>query len=358
MTTYPMYSSPETVARDRRRLPRLIRCSGPFLEAHTTLPDVLELGEPGVRRGCGRPSYSLRGLPGATGKIRRVDLRKRAVDELGGTVTDLGTDSEVRALLPPSLRLERPGTDGAVAVLRLARAAKRNALDDATVLGIEAFFANPPSGVRAVVLAADGRAFLRRARSRRADRAGRVRRSRTLPMMWHRAFERVERGRVPVIAVLKGAVIGGGLELACAAHVRVAEPSAFYALPEGQRGIFVGGGASVRLPRLIGAHRMADMMLTGRVLDADEGHVLGITQYRADMGQGFALAMELARKVAANSPVTNFAVLQALPRIAEANPAEGYLMESLMAAVATGSAEAQERMQAFLEGRAGKVGRG
>ena len=66
-------------------------------------------------------------------------------------------------------------------------------------------------------------------------------------------------------------MIGGGLELAAAAHIRVAEPSAYYALPEGQRGIFVGGGGSVRLPRLIGVARMADMMLTGRVYRAEEG---------------------------------------------------------------------------------------
>ena len=88
--------------------------------------------------------------------------------------------------------------------------------------------------------------------------------------MWHRAFDHLQFGRVPVVAVLHGAVVGGGLELACAAHVRVAETSTFYALPEGQRGIFVGGGASVRVPRLIGAHRMADMMLTGRVYSAEE----------------------------------------------------------------------------------------
>jgi enoyl-CoA hydratase/carnithine racemase len=264
------------------------------------------------------------------------------------------TETDVKALLPPSLRLERPGPDG-VAVLRLARPAKRNALDDPTVLGIEAFFATPPPDVRAVVLAGEGDHFsagLDLSELTDRDAFGGLEHS----MMWHRAFERVERGRVPVIAVLKGAVIGGGLELACAAHIRVAEPSAFYALPEGQRGLFVGGGASVRLPRLIGAHRMADMMLTGRVLDAGEGHALGVTQYLAEPGQGLALALDLARKVAANSPVTTFAVLQALPRIAEANPAEGYLMESLMAAVASGSAEAKERVQAFLDGRAGKVG--
>ena len=87
--------------------------------------------------------------------------------------------------------------------------------------------------------------------------------------MWHRVFDRIQYSRVPVIAALKGAVIGGGLELACAAHIRVAEPSAYFALPEGQRGIFVGGGGSVRLPRLIGVARMTDMMLTGPGLFGD-----------------------------------------------------------------------------------------
>ena len=88
---------------------------------------------------------------------------------------------------------------------------------------------------------------------------------------WHRAFELIEGGRVPVIAVLHGAVIGGGLELAAACHIRIAEPSAYYALPEGQRGLFVGGGGSVRVPRLIGTARMLDMMLTGRTYGAEEG---------------------------------------------------------------------------------------
>ena len=157
--------------------------------------------------------------------------------------------------------------------------------------------------------------------------------------------------------MLKGAVIGGGLELASATHLRVAEPSTFYALPEGQHGLFVGGGGSVRVPRLIGAHRMADMMLTGRVVDAEEGQALGLSHYLVGPGEGLAKALELATKIATNSPVTNFAVLQALPRIAEANPAEGYLLESLMAALAGSSEQAQERMQAFLQGRGGKVQR-
>ena len=257
-------------------------------------------------------------------------------------------------LLPPSLKVER---HGAVVVLRLSRAAKRNALDDRTVLGIEGFFTTPPDWVKAVVLDAEGEHFcagldLSELTERTAFES--LEHSR----MWHRAFERMEHGRLPVVAALKGAVIGGGLELASAAHLRVAEPSTFYALPEGQHGLFVGGGGSVRVPRLIGTHRMADMMLTGRVLDAQQGQALGLSHYLAEAGRGLPQALELAIKVAANSPVTNFAVLQALPRIAQSSPTEGYLMESLVAALASSSEQAQERMQAFLHGRGGKVQRG
>jgi (methylthio)acryloyl-CoA hydratase len=265
-----------------------------------------------------------------------------------------GRSSEpIGVLLPPSLQLERHDE---VAVLRLSRAAKRNALDQRTVLGIEAFFSAPPSWVKAVVLDADGPHFsagLDLSELTRRDTFEGLEHSRE----WHRAFERVERGRLPVVSVLKGAVIGGGLELASSTHLRVAEPSAFYALPEGQHGLFVGGGGSVRIPRLIGAHRMTDMMLTGRVLDAEEGQAAGLSHYLVGAGEGLAHAVALGRKIAQNSPVTNFAVLQALPRIAESGRDEGYLMESLVAALAGSSEQAQERMNAFLEGRGGKVQR-
>jgi enoyl-CoA hydratase/carnithine racemase len=173
--------------------------------------------------------------------------------------------------------------------------------------------------------------------------------------MWHRVFERIEDGPVPVVAALKGAVVGGGLELAAAAHIRVAERSTFYALPEGQRGLFVGGGAAVRVPRLIGVSRMVDMMLTGRRYDAEEGVAVGLSQYVVEDGSGLERALELADRIAGNAPQTNFAVISALPRIAEANPREGYLMESLMAAINQGTDDAKLRIHEFLDGRGSKV---
>ena len=163
---------------------------------------------------------------------------------------------------------------------------------------------------------------------------------------------------MPVVAVLHGAVVGGGLELAAAAHVRVAERSAYYALPEGSRGIYVGGGGSVRLPRLIGVSRMMDMMLTGRTYSAEEGQAMGLSTYLVEPGTGFAKGIELAARIAANTPLTNFAVMHALPRIAEMRSGGGYAVEALMSAIAQADGEAKARLKDFLEKRAPKVTRG
>ncbi|GAA3208228.1 crotonase/enoyl-CoA hydratase family protein [Actinocorallia longicatena] len=247
-------------------------------------------------------------------------------------------------------------TRGRVAVLRLSRPEKRNALNTETILELERFFGSPPEGIGAVVLAGEGAHFcagLDLSDLRERPTWDAVLHSRR----WHRTFDLIESGPLPVVAALHGAVIGGGLELAAAAHLRVAEESAYYALPEGRRGLFVGGGGSVRLPRLIGAHRMTDMMLTGRVLDAAEGHAASLSHYLVGDGEALDKAVELAGRAAENASVSTFAVLHALPRIAQAAPEQGYLMESLMSAVAAGGEDAQERMRAFLEGRAAKVTR-
>jgi enoyl-CoA hydratase/carnithine racemase len=152
-------------------------------------------------------------------------------------------------------------------------------------------------------------------------------------------------------------VVGGGLELAAACHIRVADDTTFYALPEGSRGIFVGGGGSVRIPRLVGVARMTDMMMTGRVYNAQDGERAGFAQYLVPAGQGLAKAIEIAERVAQNAPLTNYALMHALPRIADQPADQGYLTEALMSAIVQSAPEAKERVRAFLEGRANKVAR-
>lgn len=255
--------------------------------------------------------------------------------------------------LPPSLKARRLGDIG---ILSLARAEKRNALDEQTILGIELYFSNLASDIKAVVLSAEGENFsagldLGELTERGLDEG--IEHSR----IWHRAFDRIQFGKVPVVAVLHGAVIGGGMELAAATHVRVAERSAFYALPEGSRGIFLGGGGAVRLPRLIGVNRVMDMMLTGRTCSAEEGQAIGLSTYLVEPGQGLAKGLELAKRIAANTPMTNYAVTHILPRIAESDPASGFALEALMASISQADAEAKARLTAFLEKRAPKVKR-
>lgn len=246
--------------------------------------------------------------------------------------------------------------DGDVLLVGLNRPAKRNAINDATIAALDACFSALPDGIGAVVLHGIGPTF-----SAGLDLSEISDRDVTAGLFhsraWHRCFEKIEFGQVPVVAALRGAVIGGGLELAAAAQIRVAEPSAFYALPEGQRGIFVGGGGSVRLPRLIGVARMADMMLTGRSYTAAEGVQLGFSQYLVGEDEALPHALQLAHRICGNAPLTNFAVIQALPRIADADPRVGFLMESLVSAVAQGDREAKGRVRAFLDKRANKVAR-
>jgi enoyl-CoA hydratase/carnithine racemase len=276
-----------------------------------------------------------------------VDARHEAGHDAGDSCLSKRPD------LPASLAAEQQGP---VTILRLNRPRKRNALDDDMVAGIDAFFGGLPESTAAVVVCGEGEHFsagLDLSELKERD----IREGIAHSGRWHRAFDKIQYGRVPVVAVLHGAVVGGGLELAAAAHVRVAERSAYYALPEGSRGIYVGGGGSVRLPRLIGVARMMDMMLTGRTYSAEDGLAIGLSTYLVDPGKGLAKGVELARRIAANTALTNFAIMHALPRIAEMAPGSGFAMESLISSIAQADPEAKSRLKDFLEKRGPKVTR-
>jgi enoyl-CoA hydratase/carnithine racemase len=242
----------------------------------------------------------------------------------------------------------------AVALVRLTRPLKRNALNDGLIADLQQAFDHMPSSIRAAVLHGEGDHFcagLDLSELQERDAGQGMMHSRT----WHRALDAMQFGTVPVIAALHGAVVGGGLELASACHIRVADESAFYALPEGTRGIFVGGSGAVRIPKLIGVARMTDMMMTGRVYNATDGERLGFAQYLVPTGSALDKALELAQRVATNAPLTNYALMHALPRIAEQSADHGLFTESMISAITQAAPEAKQRVRDFLEGRAAKV---
>ncbi|HOB66889.1 crotonase/enoyl-CoA hydratase family protein [Ottowia sp.] len=250
------------------------------------------------------------------------------------------------------LSVEITGKNKEIAIVRLTRGKKRNALSDGLILAIRDAFQNLPASVRAAVLDGEGEHFcagLDLSELKERDAGEGVHHSR----LWHAALDALQYGPVPVVASLHGAVVGGGLELASAAHIRVADSTTFYALPEGSRGIFVGGGGSVRIPKLVGVARMMDMMLTGRVYNAEDGERLGFAQYLVAEGQAFDRALELATRIATNAPLTNYALMHALPRIAEQPADHGFMTEALISAIAQAAPEAKQRVRDFLEGKAG-----
>jgi enoyl-CoA hydratase/carnithine racemase len=244
---------------------------------------------------------------------------------------------------------------GEILMVKLCRPEKRNAVNDEMLQTLEKVFSTVPSEVKCAVLYGDGKHFsagLDLSELKETDVMEGLYHSR----MWHNALDRLQFGKIPIVAVVHGACVGGGLELASACHIRVAEASTFYALPEGQRGIFVGGSASVRIPKLIGMARMADMMFTGRVITAEEGNIIGLSQYLVPDGKGVEKGIELATKICSNTITTNYGLMHVLPRIVDASQDQALMMESLIAAISQTSAESKERLTDFLKGKAKRVG--
>lgn len=245
--------------------------------------------------------------------------------------------------------------DDGIVTVTLNRADKRNALNAATIEElIDIFTTLPRAGARAVVLRAEGTHFcagLDLVEHHREDR--RPEDFMHICLRWHEAFNKMEYGGVPVIAALKGAVVGGGLELASSAHIRVADASTYFALPEGQRGLFTGGGATIRVADLVGKARMIDMMLTGRVYQGEEAIAVGLAQYLVDDSE--ARAYEIARAAASNPPLSNFAICSAISHMQNMSALDAAYAESVVAGIVNTQPASRARLAAFADKSAARV---
>lgn len=241
--------------------------------------------------------------------------------------------------------------DGMIATVRMDRPGKRNAMCDELVEALNTFYSDPPEGVRVVILTGTEGHYcsgldLSEHVHREAEEG--LYHSRN----WHEVMEQIQFGGLITVSAMFGAVIGGGLELAASTHVRIAEPSTIFQLSEGRRGIFVGGGATARVGRLLGADRMTEMMLTGRKYGADEGLSLGLAHYSVGEGEAMALALNLAGKISRNAPLSNYLIVQSIARINDMSRTDGLFTESLAAALSQTTPDAAEGLRAFLEKRA------
>lgn len=230
--------------------------------------------------------------------------------------------------------------------VQLARPEKSNAIHHSLLDELDDAFTRKPASAKAALIHGAGKHFcagmdlVENATRSAVDAMKSSRR-------WHQVFDRIQFCGIPIVALLHGAVIGGGLELALACHVRVATTTAWYQLPEAQRGLFVGGGASVRASRVIGADRMVALMLTGAIYEAEMGYRLGLSHFLVSDIDGMPYARELVRRISENDPLSNLFAMTAIPHINDMPRDAGLFTEALVVAVTQTGNDANKRLAMF-----------
>lgn len=245
-----------------------------------------------------------------------------------------------------SVRVRRPGPG--IAVVLIDRPQARNALDVETVaaLGRSLVALDAEPDMRAIVLAGEGGHL-----SAGSDIKEMVRRGLACLRDPARVegWARIEAVSCPLLAAVDGVALGAGLELALLADVVLAGPAARFGLPELKLGVIPGDGGSQRLPRLIGAARTLRMILTGDIIDAAEAVRIGLAE-PAPQG-ALTAALEMAGRIAANSPVAARLAKEAVRKGLEAPLAAALALEARTLERLFGKPDQIEGMAAFLDKR-------
>ncbi|MBP8792784.1 MAG: enoyl-CoA hydratase/isomerase family protein [Lutibacter sp.] len=163
-------------------------------------------------------------------------------------------------------------------------------------------------------------------------------------------FDFVQNLGTPVIAAINGFALGGGLELAMAAHFRVASSNAKMGLPEVSLGVIPGYGGTQRLPQLVGKGKAMEMIMTGAMISAEEAKQWGLVNYVVPQGELLDLCESLAAKISKNSSVAISKAIKAV-NANFTNCVNGYSVEIEQFGLSFGSDDFEEGTTAFLEKR-------
>jgi enoyl-CoA hydratase len=227
-------------------------------------------------------------------------------------------------------------------VATLDRPEVRNAIDRETTDALHAVCAELEAEPRILIITGAGGVFASGAdiaelRERGADEARQG--------INAHAFIRIHALPMPVIAAIDGWALGGGAELAYAADIRIGTPGARFGNPETGLGIMAAAGAAWRLPEIVGEARAAELLLTGRIIDADEALAIGVVSALHPSDALLAAAHAIADRIAANDPRATQLTKQALAAPRDQHPA----FELEAQAELFESPEKHRRMTEFLE---------
>jgi enoyl-CoA hydratase len=241
---------------------------------------------------------------------------------------------------------------GSSAIIRLNRESKLNALNraifDTLTVCLEEVANDPSCSV--AILTGTGRAFCAGADIGEYWK-GDLGAFREFQRRGRQLHDQIEKNPKPVIAAVNGFAFGGGFELALVCDLIVANERAQFGLPEPTLGLVPGGGGTQRLPRIVGANRAKEILLTGRRLNAHEAYEWGIVSAVTPAHEEIRVALEMAEKIARQAPLP----IQALKRLvneglnASLETALSYEQQTLLSLYATN--DGQEGIAAFMEKR-------
>lgn len=235
-------------------------------------------------------------------------------------------------------------------VAQINNPAARNALSDEVLASLADVVtaADVDPNVRAIVIAGADKVFaagadLKALSSRRMIDAYDGSRA--------RHWERIRNLRTPSIAAVSGFCFGGGAELAMMCDIVIASPTSKFALPETMLGLLPGAGGTQMLPRAAGKALAMDVVLTGRILSADEALAHGVVSRVSEPDQWLELACEVAGVIAGRSAIASKLAKQAVKTSFETGLSAGLISESNAFAMAFSSDDGKEGVDAFLNKR-------
>ena len=241
-----------------------------------------------------------------------------------------------------------------VALLTINRPAKLNALNAEVIRELDNAFSEAASSgeIRGLILTGSGeKAFVAGADINELASIDSIA-AESLSLRGQGVFRKLESMRKPSVAAINGFALGGGLELAMAATIRVASPNARLGQPEVKLGIVPGYGGTQRLPRLVGRGKALELLLSGEPIDAVEAHRIGLVNHVVDQGELLSFSRAWLAKVLANGPIAVSLTMQAVDVGFDAGLDAGLRFEAMALGFSAATDDRREGMRAFLEKRA------
>lgn len=239
-----------------------------------------------------------------------------------------------------------------ITVVTINRPKKLNALNSETIKELHGLFSelNGDTETKVILLTGAGKAFVAGADISEFAHFNKQQGAMLAATGQKTVFDYIENLSKPVIAVVNGFALGGGLELAMACHFRIASADAKMGLPEVSLGVIPGYGGTQRLPQLVGKGKAMEMILTARMITGDEALEVGLVNHAVAQGELMPLAEKIAKKIKQNGPMAIGKAIQAVNAGFD-GAKNGYLEEIDLFGSCFTTDEFIEGTSAFLEKR-------